>query len=218
MRTVLIILLAFATGVLLTLWMPGHPHDDALTLAAATALPAASSKALPHVAAEVAEDNNQTAQDWPESAPSPEQVLYAQPRMMREALSQLTPRVPGEPNLYLLAFAGDGGEDVFRNEAEYAAELFTRRFGATAHALVLENNPATLTTRPLANWSNLDAALSGLDNVMRPEQDILLLYVSSHGSETIPCWSTWIPCRWIRSARRIWLASCRSTVSNGKCW
>lgn len=183
MRTVLIILLAFATGVVLTLWMPGHPHDDAVALAAATALPAASSKALPQVATEVAEDSTQAAQDWPESAPSPEQVLYAQPRMMRDALSQLTPRVPGKPNLYLLAFAGDGGEDVFRNEAEYAAELFTKRFGATAHALVLENNPATLTTHPLANWSNLDAALSGLDKVMRPEQDILLLYVTSHGSE-----------------------------------
>jgi len=48
---------------------------------------------------------------------------------------------------------------------------------------VLANNPATLTTRPLASWSNLEAALDGLQRVMRPEEDILLLYFTSHGDE-----------------------------------
>jgi hypothetical protein len=103
--------------------------------------------------------------------------------MVREALARLTPRVPGKPNLYLVAFAGDGSEDVFRNEAEYAVRLFGSRFGPTVHGLVLANNPATLTTHPLASWSNLEAVLDGLQHVMRPDQDILLLYVTSHGSE-----------------------------------
>jgi hypothetical protein len=103
--------------------------------------------------------------------------------MMRDALAELGPRVPGTPNLYLLVFAGDGSEDVFRNEAEYAAQLFARRFGATTHSLVLENNPASLTTRPLASWSNLESALEGLGKAMQPDQDILLLYLTSHGSE-----------------------------------
>ena len=120
---------------------------------------------------------------WPLHAPTPEQVLYAQPRMIRDALASLGPRVPGRPNLYLLTFAGDGGEDVFRNEAEYAAQLFTQRFGERAHSLVLENNPDTLTTHPLASWSNLESALDGLAKVMQPDQDILLLYVTSHGDE-----------------------------------
>jgi hypothetical protein len=119
---------------------------------------------------------------WPDQAPTPEQVLYAQPRMMRQALAELGPRIPGTPNLYLLTFAGDGGEDVFRNEAEYAAQLFAQRFGASTHSLVLENNPATLTTRPLASWSNLEMALDGLGKAMQPD-DILLLYITSHGSE-----------------------------------
>ncbi len=123
------------------------------------------------------------ADDSPEFGPTPEQVIYAQPDMVRDALTGLTPCVAGTPNLYLLAFAGDGDDDVFRNEAEYAAQLFTTRFGPTAHSLVLENNPATLTTHPLASWGNLEAALDGLDKIMHPDQDILLLYVASHGSE-----------------------------------
>ncbi|EIM02060.1 peptidase C13 [Rhodanobacter thiooxydans] len=175
MRSILTILLAFAAGVLLATWWPGQSSAPSADHFAAAAPGSA--------AAEAAVGDDVDADRWPSQAPTPEQVLYAQPRMMRDALAQLGPRVPGQPNLYLLAFAGDGGEDVFRNEAEYAARLFAQRFGASAHSLVLENNRASLTTRPLASWSNLETALEGLGKVMQPDQDILLLYFTSHGSE-----------------------------------
>lgn len=178
MRNALTILLALAAGVLLNAWWSGRPAVlPHLVLAPAVA----TSGILPQDVAgsDMVVDDGER---WPEQAPTPEQVLYAQPRMMRQALAGLGPRVPGKPNLYLLTFAGDGGEDVFRNEAEYAAQLFTRRFGPGTHSLVLENNPATLTTHPLASWSNLETALDGLGKLMQPD-DILLLYVTSHGSE-----------------------------------
>ncbi|GGY22349.1 hypothetical protein GCM10008098_14360 [Rhodanobacter panaciterrae] len=184
MRTLLTALLAFAAGVLLMLWLSGHPalpsiaNQPAPSIAPATA----STSSAPNETSST-EANADNGDDWPNAGPTPEQVLYAQPRMIRDALAQLTPRVAGKPNLYLLTFAGDAGEDVFRNEAEYAAQLFGKRFGATAHSLVLENNPASLATHPLASWSNLEAALDGLGKVMQPDQDILLLYVTSHGSE-----------------------------------
>lgn len=181
MRNALTVLLAFAAGVLLTLWLNGHPVVPAAAVHPAPAIhPAASSIAEPTVPSPAEADSGDA---WPNAGLSPEQVLYAQPRLVREALAELAPRVAGKPNLYVLAFAGDGGEDVFRNEAEYIAPLFAQRFGASAHTLILENNPTTLTTRPLASWSNLEVALDGLTKVMQPEQDILLLYVTSHGSE-----------------------------------
>lgn len=176
MRSVLIVLLAFAAGMLLASWWPGRPAMPPIAGHATVTVPGSA-------ALEAAPDDAADVDPWPSRAPTPEQVLYAQPRMMRDALAALGPRVPGKPNLYLLAFAGDGGEDVFRNEAEYAAQLFAQRFGASAHSLVLANNPASLTTRPLASWSNLESALAGLHEVMQPEQDILLLYFTSHGSE-----------------------------------
>lgn len=119
---------------------------------------------------------------WPANAPTPEQVMYAQPRLMREAIARLKPQDPKRIDLYLIAFAGDGGENVFRNEAEYAARLFARRLGARGHTLVLENNPATLRSAPLANWTNLESALGAVHHVMDPRQDILVLYMTSHGS------------------------------------
>ncbi|SEI84198.1 C13 family peptidase [Frateuria terrea] len=180
MRASLIALLAFAAGILTMLWVQGWlPHTSAPH--ALRLRPAAPATAMPP--SDDAEAPALPSDDWPEQAPTPEQVLYTQPRLLRAALDKLAPRVPGKPNLYLLAFAADGSEDVFHNEAEYAARLFTRRFGPTAHALVLENHPDTLATRPLATWSNLESALDGLAQRMDPQRDILLLYMTTHGSE-----------------------------------
>jgi Peptidase C13 family len=186
MRNILIVLLAFAAGVLLMLVLPGHRGLSGLGETNPAHPAAPSSAAQPASASSVAgtdgEDSDAGTDDWPAQGPTPEQVLYAQPRMLHDALARLGPRVAGKPNLYLVAFAGDGGEDVFRNEAEYAAQLFTTRFGPSAHALILENHPDTLEKQPLASLSNLEGALDGLSTAMKPE-DILLLYVSSHGSE-----------------------------------
>lgn len=122
-------------------------------------------------------------ENWPRNAPTPEQVIYAQPDLLDKSAAQLKPRTPGKVNLYAIAFAGDGSENVFRNEAEYFEKLFSQRFGAAGHVLVLENNPASLTTRPLADWSNLESALDAVADKMDPSQDILLLYLTTHGSE-----------------------------------
>lgn len=124
-----------------------------------------------------------TAPDWHANPPTPEQVMYLQPQLMQQALARLRPQRPHKVDLYLITFAGDGNENVFRNEAEYAARLFAQRFDAKGHTLVLENNPATAATTPLADWSNLEIALSGMHKVMDPKQDILMLYLTSHGGE-----------------------------------
>lgn len=171
MRTFIATLLAFVAGVLLVLWLPSRASISV------TPPPAA-----PANASSVAATDAGDAAAWPANGPTPEQVLYAQPQLLADALAGLTPRVAGKPNLYAIAFAGDGSEDVFRNGVEYMARAFPARLGPSAHVLVLENNPASLATRPLATWSNLEDALDGLAKVMHPD-DILMLYIATHGSE-----------------------------------
>lgn len=190
MRTLLIALLAFATGGALVLALNHHSSTPLTTQASAPAITAAPAQAsaddlLPDEAVENngVDSTQPPGARWPAQAPSPEQVMYAQPRLMQRALAALSPRVPGGPNLYLVAFAGDGAENVFRNEAEYASRLFASRYGKRTHALVLENNPATLSIRPLASWSNLETALRGVAKAMDPAQDIVMLYFTSHGTE-----------------------------------
>ena len=53
-----------------------------------------------------------------------EQVIYNQPSLLDAAVAKLKPQTPGVVDLYVVAFAGDAEEDVFRNEAEYAEKLF----------------------------------------------------------------------------------------------
>lgn len=183
MRTALTALLAFAAGVLLMLALSHHAPPPPAAAPTDSHVSAPSTVPAPAETTAGTTDDSAATDNWPDQAPSPEQVMYAQHDMVHKALTELSPRVAGRPNLYVLAFGADGGEDVFRNEAEYAAKLFPARFGAGTHTLVLENNPGTLDKHPLASWSNLEDALDGLANVMKPDEDVLLLYLTTHGDE-----------------------------------
>ena len=125
------------------------------------------------------------AQTDAESTPAfdAEQVMFDQPALLDAALAKIAPQRPGHADLYVIAFAGDGGEDVFRNEADYAGQLFAQRFDAAGHVLVLENNPATVAAQPLATWTNLHRALEAIAQKINPAEDIVLLYLTTHGSE-----------------------------------
>jgi len=173
--------LAFVLGVAATVATQHHNH---------VANPAAGSSTGDRTETDDStadKDDESSAQDdasaWPDSAPTPEQVLYAQPRLLQEALAKLMPRAPDKVNLYFVAFAGDGGENVFRNEAEYADKLLTRRFDAAGHDLLLVNNPATLDEHPLASLSNLESALKAVGERMDRDADVLLLFLTSHGTK-----------------------------------
>src|SRR5690242_8350004 len=187
MRYAIAILLAFVLGAAAVFgwnaWRRSTPVSGvparvaAVPEAPATAASAAESRSVEAPPALLPD------QGWPADAPTPEQVMVAQPDLLDREIAQLKPRTSGRVNLYAIAFAGDGSENVFRNEAEYFDKLFTQRFHETGHVVVLENNPASLTRRPLADWSNLERALDAIAAKMDPQQDILLLYLTTHGSE-----------------------------------
>lgn len=135
-----------------------------------------SPKQAPH-------DDDADNSAWPDDADSPEQVLYAQTARMQDAIGKLTPRVSDRVNLYVIAFAGVGEENVFRNEAEFVVHLFDERFDAAGHTLLLVNNPQTLQTQPLASLTNLETAIDAVADRMDADTDILLLFMTSHGSQ-----------------------------------
>lgn len=197
-RTPIYVFAAFIAGALLTVgvlrsgyWPSTSRREVAATTtavvpaSAGSIAPANGGAAVdPAVATSTASDDESAeleASDWPNDAPTPEQIFTAQPEALRKAVGALAPRTPGKTNVYALAFGGDGSEDVFRNEAEYVDSLISKRFASPGHTLVLENNPATLTTRPLASWTNLEGAVDGLAKVMDPREDILVVYVATHG-------------------------------------
>jgi hypothetical protein len=86
-------------------------------------------------------------------------------------------------DLYVLAFAGDAKEDTFINEVRYAEKLFERRFNAKGKVIVLANSEQTLKSHPLANETNLRASMRAIAKKMDVEEDLLLLFMTTHGSE-----------------------------------
>lgn len=110
-------------------------------------------------------------------------LLQAQSGLLERRLAGLAPQTPGKADLYVVGFAGDGHEAVFRNEIDHLERLFAQRFGADGRTLGLVNHPDTLDEAPLATLANLRRALDRIGDAMDRDEDILLLFVTTHGSE-----------------------------------
>ena len=104
--------------------------------------------------------------------------------LIESALAGLAPQRPGQPDLYVVGVGGDSTEDVFRNETVYLDTLMSQRFGARGRVLTLINHSDSLirTPRPLATLENLRAVLAGVGKTMDRDQDVLLLFMTMHGT------------------------------------
>jgi len=112
-----------------------------------------------------------------------EDLMYAQPDLLAASLARLRPQTPGKTDLYALGFAGDAEQNVFRNEVDYLPKLLAQRFGADGRVVQLIDSPQTFATVPLATRTNLYEALAGIAAKMDVNEDILLLFLTSHGSQ-----------------------------------
>jgi Peptidase C13 family len=113
-----------------------------------------------------------------------EEILHLQPDVFAQAMDDLEPQRPDVDDLYFVGVAGYAEEDVFMRELDVIARLFEERFDTAGRSVLLVNNPRTATTLPLATATNLSQALAHLGEVMDTEQDVLVLYITTHGSQT----------------------------------
>ncbi len=111
-----------------------------------------------------------------------ETLLYGEAARLEKRLGKITAGRPGIIDMYFLAFAGYGGQDVFMKEAVFSRELFRSHFGAAGRSLALINNPALAGRHPLASVTNLDRSLEAIAAKMNREEDILFLFLTSHGA------------------------------------
>lgn len=112
----------------------------------------------------------------------PEAVIYGQAELLAARLATLQPQRPSQPDLYFLGFAGYAEQDVFMKEVLWARGLFEQRFGARGRSLVLVNHAGTLDREPLASVSNLRQAIAGIGQQRDRNEDVLFLFLTSHGS------------------------------------
>lgn len=112
-----------------------------------------------------------------------EDLLAMQDALVDAQLAQLLPQRPGKVDLYLLALAGDAAEDVFRNEVDAVETLFDQRFDTGGRSLSLINHVDTLPQVPMATLRNLRRTLEGLGRIVDAGEDIVFVFMTSHGSE-----------------------------------
>nr|WP_241093588.1 C13 family peptidase [Xanthomonas sp.] len=106
--------------------------------------------------------------------------------LLQAQLRALQPQRPGVTDLYVVGFAGDASEDVFRNETLYLRELFAQRFDAAGRIVTLINHADNLGAHayaPQASYDNLAETLQRIGTLMDRREDALLLFLTSHGTE-----------------------------------
>ena len=114
-------------------------------------------------------------------SPASEGVLAAQADLLDDALTALEEQRPGQTDLYFIGFGGDAQEDVFRKDVLAARKVMEERWDTHGRSISLINNPRTLLDTPVATVSNLRTVLNELGSTIDPEQDVVMLYLTSHG-------------------------------------
>lgn len=114
---------------------------------------------------------------------APETTFYAQPALLDAALDALAPQRPDHIDMYVLGFGGDADEGAFRNEVDFLPALAAHRLDAADRTLRLINHASSADDVPLATVTNLERALAGIGERMDTREDILFLYLTSHGGE-----------------------------------
>jgi len=119
------------------------------------------------------------------SAPSivDERFFHRQQKLLDEALARLERERPGVEDLYFIGVAPYASQDVFARELAAVRKLFDERFGTAGRSIALVNSPATLNDTPIATATNLRAALERVGRMMNPEEDVLFLFITTHGDE-----------------------------------
>jgi peptidase C13-like protein len=112
-----------------------------------------------------------------------EAAFYAQPDILRRNLAALRPGRRGIEEIYFVGVAGYAAEDVFRDELRVVKRLFDRRFDTLGRSISLINNPGTTLQSPIASVTSLERTLTRVGRVMNRDEDVLFLYLTSHGSD-----------------------------------
>jgi hypothetical protein len=111
-------------------------------------------------------------------------IRQLQPLLLERALSGLLRTGPGDAaQLFFVGFAGYGPEAVFKREVLAVRELFDARFGTRGRSLVLINHASTLDDTALASLPNLERALFHVGGLMNRDNDVLFLFLTSHGKK-----------------------------------
>lgn len=111
-----------------------------------------------------------------------EATYYQQARLLDRELDSVVASRPGAPDFYFLGFSAYAAEGVFRREVSAVRRIVGQTYDAIGRSVLLVNSLRTVNRLPVANRSNLEYVLHHLGAKMETAEDILFLFITSHGS------------------------------------
>jgi hypothetical protein len=117
------------------------------------------------------------------AAASPRSSIKSQPALLDAALQATKAGMPGVAEVYFLSFAGDGKQRVFASEVRLAHAALSKRLDLEGRAIELANSPEADEHTLLATRDALRQAIAGLAAKMNLDEDVLLLFLTSHGGK-----------------------------------
>ena len=113
-----------------------------------------------------------------------EAIYYRQPDLVERQLATLSAERPGVIDIYFVSLAAFASQDVFMQEALGARRIAEQRLALGQRSMSLINNHKTLDELPLANLPNLQHTMRRLAQIIDVNNDIVFLFLTSHGSES----------------------------------
>lgn len=122
-----------------------------------------------------------------------EGVFHAQGALLAQELARLALQRPGVEDIYFLGVAPYSLQDTFARDLGTARDLMDRSFDTRGRSLALVNHPASAAILPIASATNLRTALAQFGEAMNVEEDLLFLYITTHGSANHELAFAWPP-------------------------
>lgn len=107
-----------------------------------------------------------------------EEILNTNGLILNNSIQNLNNGTDGKRDTFYLLIAGDGTQQVFEKEIEFISKYFDPNF-----SLVLANQLDYNGKYPLATKLSLKKALISIESKMNIDEDVLFLYMTSHGSK-----------------------------------
>lgn len=108
--------------------------------------------------------------------------VLAERRKLDAALAALLPQRKGSIDAYVISVALDS-DAVFAREAREAGRVLATRYGASGRALTLAGPDGRSAEHPKGSIESLTVALARVAELIDPAEDVLVLYLTSHGAK-----------------------------------
>jgi hypothetical protein len=111
-------------------------------------------------------------------------VELSQPYLLEAEIKKLLPERKGTMDIYAIGMAGWSTQDVFIKELNGGLAALNKSLGIDRGTIRLINHRDSVDTSPVANGANFAAAVHAVAGVMNKDEDVLMVFITSHGGPT----------------------------------